>query len=345
MAYNFVPKSEKDIDSLNNKFGSELSALLLYLQKKTGAPDPITLDRGLPRNVKVLRYLQSKVTLPELKKISPSLLIDFGDGSRGGRGASNKGLGFEGELINDFNKFNSEGLSAKFENVDFIREFASMYNLSRVKTIKVEEKGGLNQKRPLVFQGNQPYILGSNFDIGKIVTDVDVKLDTTTIHLSAKYGKTVTFFNAGIMKILSEKMIKEKKLSKEGTALLNLFGIDDEPFCRVFNEYGKGNDLHVVDTFNKIDKTKLKNFLKSGIGYGYHLVHKIGKIVYHQPMTKESLDRAATPLSCEVRYPIGTAKRVDIFVETPGYKLKLNIRNKQGGLYPSHIMSDYEAKH
>lgn len=345
MAYNFVPKTEKDILSLNNKFGSELIALLLYLQKKTGTPDPITLDKSLPRNVKVLRHLQSKVTKQELLKISPGLLIDFGNGSRGGGGAANLGLGFERDLINDLNLFVQEGMSAKFDNPKFIQEFANAYDLSAARKIEIKSMGALNQRRSLVFSGNQPYILGSNFDIGKIVADVDVFVDGKPIHLSAKYGKTVTFFNAGVARILSEKSIKEKSLSEEGKALLDLFAIDHGMFCRVFNEYGKGKEMVEVNTFREIDKTKLKKFLMSGIGYGYHLVHKIGKIVYHQPMTRRELESYATPLSCEVRYPIGSAKRVDIFVETPMFKLKLNIRNKQGGTYPSHIMSDYEAKH
>ena len=37
-------------------------------------------------------------------------------------------------------------------------------------------------------------------------------------------------------------------------------------------------------------------------------------------------------------------KRVDIEIDTPNITLKINIRNKQGGVYPSHIMCDYIFK-
>jgi hypothetical protein len=40
----------------------------------------------------------------------------------------------------------------------------------------------------------------------------------------------------------------------------------------------------------------------------------------------------------------GNGKRIDITFESPTYSFKVNIRNKQGGLYPSHIMCDYVKK-
>ena len=40
----------------------------------------------------------------------------------------------------------------------------------------------------------------------------------------------------------------------------------------------------------------------------------------------------------------GKGKRVDITFESKDYFFKVNIRNKQGGLYPSHIMCDYIKK-
>ena len=40
----------------------------------------------------------------------------------------------------------------------------------------------------------------------------------------------------------------------------------------------------------------------------------------------------------------GKGKRIDIVFESEKYRFKINIRNKQGKLYPSHIMCDYKAK-
>ena len=40
----------------------------------------------------------------------------------------------------------------------------------------------------------------------------------------------------------------------------------------------------------------------------------------------------------------GKGKRVDIHLESSLYKFMFNLRNKQSGLYPSHIMCDYKKK-
>ena len=40
----------------------------------------------------------------------------------------------------------------------------------------------------------------------------------------------------------------------------------------------------------------------------------------------------------------GKGKRIDIECESGKYKFKFNIRNKQGGQYPTHVMCDYKKK-
>ena len=35
------------------------------------------------------------------------------------------------------------------------------------------------------------------------------------------------------------------------------------------------------------------------------------------------------------------AKRIDVYIETEEMIFKFNIRHKQGGIYPSHIMCDF----
>ena len=40
----------------------------------------------------------------------------------------------------------------------------------------------------------------------------------------------------------------------------------------------------------------------------------------------------------------GKGKRVDIHMESSVYRFMWNLRNKQSGLYPSHIMCDYKKK-
>ena len=91
------------------------------------------------------------------------------------------------------------------------------------------------------------------------------------------------------------------------------------------------------------------NFIKTVIGYGYILVHKnANNTVDSYNITEEFLSSAAMPISdtVEIHYPVaGSAKRIDIKVETKNFHLNFNIRNKQGGILPSHIMCDYKIKH
>ena len=129
-----------------------------------------------------------------------------------------------------------------------------------------------------------------------------------------------------------------------------MLGIDNAKFCATFNQYDPSSKVNTkvggetIDVTNKIDKTVLREFLKSGIGWGYMLVHKLGSKEYSKFMDSTTLEKASVIQSVKVKYPSG-AKRIDVFVETPMFSLKINIRNKQGGLYPSHIMSDYKHKH
>ena len=64
------------------------------------------------------------------------------------------------------------------------------------------------------------------------------------------------------------------------------------------------------------------------------------------PGTKQFMNKLANP-SKAIAYYGGMksgGKRIDIVVDTPYITLKFNIRNKQGGVYPSHIMCDYSFK-
>ena len=39
----------------------------------------------------------------------------------------------------------------------------------------------------------------------------------------------------------------------------------------------------------------------------------------------------------------GKGKRIDMTFKNSCFEFKLNIRNKQGSLYPSHLMLDYKS--
>ena len=97
------------------------------------------------------------------------------------------------------------------------------------ETFDVDNAGGLNQRRPLVFQGDQVYI-GKAGDpyIGPTVTDITVKSDKGPVYLSLKATGTVTFFNAGVTKYLIADEMKKFNTVKnpQGKALLKMLGLN-----------------------------------------------------------------------------------------------------------------------
>lgn len=349
MAFNFIPKSDEEIKKAKLKNEIEYVNLYNYLLKKAPSiKDPIAIDKQKPSSVKVLRDFNGVVSTSELKKIS-SLTVTWGSGSRGGRGAQNRGNLFEYELAKDFDEFLKNNVDGNFKYKKLITEIVSYYGLDNSKKFVIVQEGALNKARPLNFVGSQPIIKDMMFNIGSTVTDITLKSDNKNVYLSCKYGGTVTFFNIGIKKYLKkDEIIKGDITNAQGKALLDTLGIDSKLFCRVFNEYGKGNKKEIIelDVTGKINKSKLSTLLKSGIGFGYHLVHKKGTTVDHYEMTEQALRQSTSISSVVVRYPIGDAKRVDATIETPSYSFKLNIRDTSGSVepYPSHMLMDYKHK-
>ena len=355
MAFNFIPKSADEIVKSNMKTANELAALWTHINNKyKGEKTPLALDKTKPAEAKVARQFSLSFKLKDLQKIAPSVKLTFGNGSRGGGGAANKGLGFEREMVEDLLELRNSGVtSKKFKNKDFVKFMCKELGLDESPFEVDGNVGALNQRRPLLFRGSNIYVGSDDFKIGDKVTDVTVYIEGDPIYLSAKYGTTVTFFNAGVATIFTPAEMKGGLVKNpSGVSLLNMLSIDNARFCSTFNQYDPANKVKssvgggMVNVTNTVDKGVLQEFLKSGIGYGFVLVHKLGSKVYCQFMDYKVLDKASTIQSVHVKYPEpGAAKRIDVFVETPMFSLKINIRNKQGGLYPSHIMSDYKHKH
>ena len=83
-------------------------------------------------------------------------------------------------------------------------------------------------------------------------------------------------------------------------------------FSKIFN--GKLKRGIKTNTFSKANKTYLREFLKSGIGFGYTVVHKLSNEIKVFKMTKQKMEQTATPLSCDIFYggKTGTGKRIDM---------------------------------
>ena len=113
----------------------------------------------------------------------------------------------------------------------------------------VKHEGGKNTSRPIVLQGDNPIIAPAQPEAhGEKLTDITLThKNNKKTFLSLKYGDTLTFINSGVAKehFLENDMKKGKVSIKSGKQILKAFGVNNQKFCKVFNDYeGKQIDPH-----------------------------------------------------------------------------------------------------
>ena len=284
---------------------------------------------------------------------------EFG-GQEGGGKKVNLGIVFENDFfarINEalegkkmLNEKTKRGIDTYSTAVNYILKMTS--EMKNSAPVSAEDTGSRNTKRPIVATGRQLYIAPNDHTKhGALLSDLDIHHKSGTSHLSLKYGATLTFMNAGVSKVLNQKEMKAGEIKNiEGKNILATFGINETIFCDVFNKYGKENfksDSGEVKLSSQ-QKASLTNLLKTGMGSGYWMVHgQPDKSVnfYYMDSAKNRIASKA-PDTVQINYggSRGNGKRVDVQFSTPYFDFKVNIRNKQRGLYPSHIMLDYTTK-
>jgi hypothetical protein len=264
----------------------------------------------------------------------------------------NKGNKFETVVANDLQKFIEGGKDFTYQSL--IEKMIKEFKLTPTN-FKIQEEGSRNQKRPLVFTPEGP-VLGTPVksdkqaqSVAETLTDITLIVNNKPIYISLKFGNQLTFFNPGVKKILTEEDIKSGKIKTEsGIALLETLGIDNELFCRVFNEYredGSGTNFSEYHEISNADPEKLYNLLHSGIGHGYYMLKGTESGATDLFLvTEEYVKKASRPTSgVTIRYggAGGTAKRVDIVFTTAVYRMTLNIRSKSKKVAPTNLMGDY----
>ena len=284
---------------------------------------------------------------------------EFG-GQEGGGKKVNLGIVFENDFFARINQalegkkmLNEEtkrGIDTYSTAVTYILQKTS--EMKNSAPVSAEDTGSRNTKRPIVATGKILYISPNNHKKhGALLSDLDIHHNSGKSHLSLKYGSTLTFMNAGVSKVLNEKEMKTGSISnQEGKNILATFGINETIFCDVFNKYGKENfksDSGSVKLTGQ-QKLSLTNLLSTGIGSGYWMVHgqpNQSVNFYYMDSAKNSIASKA-PNTVQINYggSRGNGKRVDVEFSTDYFDFKVNIRNKQRGLYPSHIMLDYTTK-
>lgn len=353
-AYDVIPKSVEEIDDLDHLSDNQkenLKQLYTHIVSSSGQPDPLALSRSKKeKGIKVVRPVAMDLDLPKLSK-EYGFKLSAGNGSRGGGGTNSKGFAFEGQIVNDIEAYKEAGLDGKFKFPNMMQKMHDAF-LENAEFIEVKLEGGANTRRPLVFGDIDAVIGGRELQIGHKITDVTVVTDSGNHYLSAKFGNTVTFFNAGVRTIFTDEQFEKGKITnRDGKKLLNMLGIDEKRFIETFVGYdpkkatrkGGKKQKDIVDVSRTVNKKALQRLLLTGIGYGYWMVHRKGKKVEFYEMTAGRMRKASKIMSAKVLYPkVGDAKRIDIEVVTPLYIFKFNIRSKQGGITPSHLMCDYK---
>jgi hypothetical protein len=365
MAYDFFPKSTQEIadklKSKSQKYQENCSLVFDFLRKKYPTIEtPINIDttKGENSPINVVRAIKGSLTESQIllqSKVKQPFKIKFGDGSSGNRGAQNRGNAFEYEFVNSLIKWREGNVDGIERTVlDTIEGLDKTYGIGDgdQKDFKVMAEGAANNRRPLTFTNgikvSNPK--GTGTDVGELVTDVTVLWKNKQglqkkLYLSLKFESTVTFFNVGIKTILTKSEIQSGNISnKDGLALLQLFKIDPQKFCQIFNgDLKQGMKETVIP-----DKTGLKTLLETGIGHNYHVIHKMpGKIKSYQ-VDEQYMRTAASPVSQEIYYggKGGAGKRIDIVVKSSTYEFKLNIRDTQGtDGYPTRMMCDFKYLH
>jgi len=353
--YSFIPKTRKEI--LGSTLPNKENVAKLYgmiLSKSKEIQDPLAIDFKTPTVIKVHRGLEGSLDLPTLGKATGTKL-SYGNGSRGNSGAGNRGIAFEKFLSKDLGLYVMRRDPAEdYKYPKFMNEFIKNY-LGKLKDIEVVDEGALNKPRPLTFTKSQVFVGTPNTDIGSTVTDITLKTSKGPMFLSLKMGGTVTFFNAGVTKYLTKDDIEAGIVTNEkGLMILKTLGIDPASYVSVFGGYAGKSKTKVapkkeVNVTRLVNKKKLIDFLASGVGYGYFLIHANSvntDDIESFYISEADVRKYVTPSSVVVQYPTGgSAKRIDVKIETPKFTFKVNIRNKQGGIFPSHIMCDYKVKH
>lgn len=361
MAYTFFPKTAAEIQATLSKTDKKVVQIMdvfAWLKAKfPSVESPINIDPSKLGLINVTRQLEGDVDLAAVKRFAnlTSVKLKFGSGSSGNRGVNNRGNLFEPQFAKALEEWWAGVKITDAKMLAALEDLKATYNLTRFKSLRVVQEGALNKKRPLVYT---PEVIitapggGADGNIGSIVTDLTLYGTTPAgkeelvAYLSLKLGNTATFFNVGIKTVLTTDEIKSGLISNaSGKKLLDLFNIKAPLFCDVFNgNLKQGVTENVWATMKPQQKDALEKLLASGIGHGYHVLHKMTREIKSIVIDKKYMAAAAQPTSCTVYYggKTGLGKRVDIEIQTKKYVLKLNMRDTQGaGGYPTRLMGDF----
>ena len=360
----YITSPFQDFHDIKGNAGKETSAKMLFdlvCRQGLRGKNNIEFTCNIPEGKGVSRSVTSRDIYLDLEDFTKT--GEFGGQVKGGKKV-NMGNQYEDDLTQALIDYCSGVKVKKYpEHVNMIVD--AMVKAYGEGPTKALGEGGKNQARPLKKKGNNIVISAGGStatnNIGATLTDITLTVAGKPVYLSVKFGDTLSFFNCGIkgsgkdkLNLYPEEKLKAGVIPKDGQEYLNMFGIDHAKFLTVFNKFEKGLTSPIVE--NHIQDTKLDNagkaaleeLVASGVGYGYWMVHYTGSKLEVYEIDKDYMDKASSLIgsTVEINYggAGGKAKRIDMIFETQKYEFKFNMRNKQGGVYPTHSNGDYFKK-
>lgn len=361
-AKNYVTSPFQDFRDIKGNSGKENSAKMLFdlvCRQGLRGKNNIEFTCNFPGGKGVSRRVTSVDLYLDLEDFAKT--SEFGGQIKGGK-KINMGNQYEDDLTQSLIDYCSGQTPKKYsEHVNqIVSALTEKYGSAPTKAIG---EGGKNQKRPLAKKGNNIIISAGGAttnNIGSTLTDITLEVDGKPVYISVKFGSTLSFFNCGIrssgkgnLALFPEAKLKAGEIPDDGRDYLEMFGIDQQKFLDVFANYGKGTGTTVENhiertTLSPNGKKALQDMIKSGVGYGYWMCHYTGSDLNFYEIDQNYMNKAATLVgnSVEINYggAGGRGKRIDMIFETQSYEFKFNIRNKQGGVYPTHTNGDYYKK-
>ena len=364
-AYLTYDGQEYTFDADTRNVTRERKTFLANLKQAGQTKGKLEFDVGL----KYINYIFT-ISIDWFKKIP-----DFGgQGSLGGGKTLNKGTQFEQFFYADAVKV-LEGTTKGNRFIPTILEMNKTFEKKLGQALGmiegdpkfkgVLEEGSANKSRPLAYSGGSLVVAAEGNvteDMGSTLTDVTFQYGKklTPVYLSLKFGPTLTFFNSGVGGRNGPLLFTEREISQGtvttdgGLTFLRMFGMADDDaaikkFCESFTNYPRTKAItdHVFKptTYNQ---SAIEKLLRSGIGYGYWMVHNTkGTTIDWYEIDKNYMEEAAKITSGVTVYygrMNGAGKGINMTCESSHYNFTFNIRNKQGGTYPTHIMCDYKKK-
>ena len=361
-AKKYITSPFQDFHEMKGNSGKENSAKMLFdlvCRQGLRGKNNIEFTCNFPGGKGVSRRVTSVDLYLDLEDFAKT--SEFGGQIKGGK-KINMGNQYEDDLTQSLIDYCSGQTPKKYsEHVNqIVSALTEKYGSAPTKAIG---EGGKNQKRPLAKKGNNIIISAGGAttnNIGSTLTDITLEVDGKPVYISVKFGSTLSFFNCGIrssgkgnLALFPEAKLKAGEIPDDGRDYLEMFGIDQQKFLDVFANYGKGTGTTVENdiertTLSPGGKKALQDMIKSGVGYGYWMCHYTGSDLNFYEIDQNYMNKAATLVgnSVEINYggAGGRGKRIDMIFETQSYEFKFNIRNKQGGVYPTHTNGDYYKK-